>query len=186
VDNIDLPSGSCQWNVSFLRSLNDWEMDDLVSFHNLLYAHNLDGGIDKIWRVPDRKGKYAVKSFYNVLISRDCSPFPRKSIWRTKAPPRVAFFVWSAVLGKILTLDNLMKKNMVLVNRYGMCKNDEESIDHLFLHCESAHLLWNAFFSCFGLAWAMPRGVAHLLSSWWSGGRPHNAMVWKMVPLCIM
>jgi hypothetical protein len=185
-DNIDLSGGSRQWNVSFLRSLNDWEVDDLVSFHNLLYAHNLDGGVDKIWWVPDRKGTYAVKSFYNVLISRDCSPFPWKSIWRTKAPPRVAFFVWSAALGKILTLNNLKKKNMVLVNRCGMCKKDEESIDHLFLHCESAQFLWNAFFSRFGLAWAMPRGVAHLLSSWWSGGRPCNAMVWKMVPLCIM
>jgi hypothetical protein len=32
----------------------------------------------------------------------------------------------------------------------------------------------------------MPWGIAHLLSSWWSGGRPSNAVVWKMVPLCIM
>jgi hypothetical protein len=78
--NIDMSSGSRQWNVSFLRSLNDWEVDDLVSFHSLLYSHNLDGGVDKIWWVPDRKGKYAVKSFYNVLISRDCNPFPCKSI----------------------------------------------------------------------------------------------------------
>jgi hypothetical protein len=131
VDNIDLSSGSRQWNVSFLRSLNDWEVDDLVSFHNLLYAHNLVGGVDKIWWILDRKGKYAVKSFYNVLISRDCCSFPWKSIWRTKALPRVAFFVWSAALGKILTLDNLRKKIMVLVNRCGMCKKDEESVDHL-------------------------------------------------------
>jgi hypothetical protein len=47
-DNIDLSSGSRQWNVSFLHSLNDWEVDDLVSFHSLLYSHNLDGGVDKI------------------------------------------------------------------------------------------------------------------------------------------
>ena len=62
-DNVDLLSGSHQWNVSFLRLLNDWEVDDLVSFHSLLFSHNLDGGVDKIWWVPDRKGKYAVKSF---------------------------------------------------------------------------------------------------------------------------
>jgi hypothetical protein len=29
-DNIDLSSGSHQWNVSFLPSLNDWEVDDLI------------------------------------------------------------------------------------------------------------------------------------------------------------
>ena len=56
----------------------------------------------------------------------------------TKAPPRVTFFVWSAALGKILALDNLRKKNMVLINRCEMCKKDEETIDHLLLHCECA------------------------------------------------
>jgi hypothetical protein len=58
----------------------------------------------------------------------------------------------------------------VLVNRCGMCKKEEESIDHLLLHCESAQYLWNAFFSRFGLAWVMPRGVVDLLHCWWFGG----------------
>jgi hypothetical protein len=85
--------------------------------------------------------------------------------------------VWSAALGKILTLDNLRKKNMVLVNRCGMCKKDKESIDHLLLHCESAQLLWNAFFSHFGLAWVMPWGVVNLLHCWWLGGHSCSAAV---------
>jgi hypothetical protein len=113
-------------------------------------------------------------------------PFPWKSVWRTKAPPMVAFFIWSATLGKILTLDNLRKKNMVLINRCRMCKRDEETIDHLLLHCECAQVLWNAFFSRFGLAWSMPRGVENLLQCWWTGGRFRSAVVWKMVPHCIM
>jgi hypothetical protein len=94
--------------------------------------------------------------------------------------------LWSAALGKILTLDNLKRRNIVLVNRCGMCKKEEESIDHLLLHCERAQFLWNAFFSHFGLAWVMPRGVADLLHCWWLVGRSRNAMVWKMVLLCIM
>jgi hypothetical protein len=57
---------------------------------------------------------------------------------------------------------------MVLINSCGMCKKDEESIDHLLLHCECAKFLWNAFFTCFGLAWAMPQGVVNLLQCWWS------------------
>jgi hypothetical protein len=67
-----------------------------------------------------------------------------------------------------------------------MCKKKEESIDHLLLHCESAQFLWNAFFGRFGLAWVMTQGVVDLSHCWWSGGRPCNALVWKMVPLCIM
>jgi hypothetical protein len=36
--------------------------------------------------------------------------FPWKSIWKVKAPSRVAFFLWMATLRKILTLDNFMKE----------------------------------------------------------------------------
>jgi hypothetical protein len=153
-----------------MRSLNDWKVDDLASLYSLLYSYNLGGGADKIWWVLNRKGKFEVKSFYHILNSLVNSLFPWKSIWRTKAPPRVAFFVWSAALGKILTLDNLRKINIILVNRCGMCKNEEESIDHLLLHCKNAQFLWNAFFSRFGLAWVMPRGVVDLLHCWCSRG----------------
>jgi hypothetical protein len=147
---------------------------------------NWGHGADKIWWVPNKKGKFEVKSFYSILNSSISFHFPWKSIWRTKAPPWVAFFVWSTALGKILTLDNLKRRNIVLVNRCGMCKKEEESIDHLLLHCVRAQFLWNAFFSRFGLAWVMPRRVVDLLHRWWSVGRLRSAVVWKMVPLCIM
>jgi hypothetical protein len=144
-------SGSRQWNISFMRSLNDWEVDDLASLYSLMYSYNLGGGADKIWWVPNKKGKFEVKSFYFILNSFIIFTFPWKSIWRTKAPPRAAFFVWSVALDKILTLDNLKRRNIVLVNRCGMCKKEDEYIDHLFLHCERAQFLWNAFLVV--LAW---------------------------------
>jgi hypothetical protein len=57
VDNSDLVRGSSQWNVSFIRALNDWEVEELASLYSLLYSFNLVGGGDKIWRVPNRKRK---------------------------------------------------------------------------------------------------------------------------------
>jgi hypothetical protein len=79
-NNYDLMSGSHQWNVSFLRSLNDWEVEDLASLYSLLYSYKLGGGADKIWWVPNRKGKFEVSSFYDILISNVSIPFPWKSI----------------------------------------------------------------------------------------------------------
>jgi hypothetical protein len=51
-------------------------------------------------------------------------------------PWRLAFFVWFAALGKILTLDNLRTRNVVVVEWCCMCKKSGESIDHLLIHCE--------------------------------------------------
>jgi hypothetical protein len=67
-----------------------------------------------------------------------------------------------------------------------MWQKDEESIDHLLLHCECAQFLWSAFFGRFGLVWAMPQGVVNPLQCRWKGGHSHSAVVWKMVPLYIM
>jgi hypothetical protein len=75
---------------------------------------------------------------------------------------------------------------MVVVNRCWLCESDEESVDYLLLHCEAARALWNAFFSKFGLCWVMPSTVKDLYASWWKGGCARSAVVWKMVPLCIM
>ena len=74
-------------------------------------------GEDKIWWVSSKKGKFNVRSFYNILAWKEASPFPWKSNWRTKAPSRVAFFTWTAVLEKIFTLDNLRKRNLIVTNR---------------------------------------------------------------------
>jgi hypothetical protein len=59
-----------------------------------------------------------------------------ESVWRTKVPLRVGFFVWSAALGKIFTMDNLWKQLVIVVDRCCMCKRNGESVDHIFLHCE--------------------------------------------------
>jgi hypothetical protein len=53
-----------------------------------------------------------------------------------------------AAHGKILTVDNLRRRGMVVVNRCWLCESDKESVDHLFLHCGVARAFWNAFFAC--------------------------------------
>jgi hypothetical protein len=52
----------------------------------------------------------------------------------------VAYFAWFATLGKILIVDNLRKRKIVVVDCCCMCKKSGETIDHLLLHCEVMHL----------------------------------------------
>jgi hypothetical protein len=51
---------------------------------------------------------------------------------------KVTFFVWLVALGKIHSMDNLRKRHVIVVDRCCMCKNNGESVDHLFLHFEVA------------------------------------------------
>ena len=42
--------------------------------------------------------------------------FPWKMTLQSKVPSRVAFFSWSASLGKILTTDNLRKRRVIVLD----------------------------------------------------------------------
>lgn len=72
--------------------------------------------LDSLTLLISSKGQFEVKSFYSVLSYRRDRPFPWKSIWKVEAPPRVAFFAWSATLGKILRAYNLRKRDVVVVS----------------------------------------------------------------------
>ena len=76
------------------------------------------------------------------------------------------FFAWSAALAKILTFDNLKKRHVIVMNRCCMCKRNEETVDHLPLHCEVASTLWSALFSRFRMSWVMLRQVINLFACW--------------------
>ena len=101
-----------------VRPRQDWELASLESFFALLYSSKDDGNEeDKVVRVATQSGSFDVKLFYSILSDRGIHPFPWKSIWKVKAPTKVAFFTWTTVKGRILTLENLRKRNICIVNR---------------------------------------------------------------------
>jgi hypothetical protein len=106
-----------------VRAVQDWELDVISSFFEMLYSCKISQRIvDCIRWSPFKKGLFEVKSFYKALSNLANEVFPWKSIWRSKVLSRVAFFGWTASLGKILTHDNLRKRGIVVVEWCCMCK----------------------------------------------------------------
>jgi hypothetical protein len=64
-------------------------------------------------------------------------------------------------LGKILTLNNLRKRHIIVADWCYICKR------HLLLHCEVARELWVSIFHLFGVEWVMLKKVVELAN--WSG-----------------
>ena len=153
----------------------------------IVYSSKVWGvGPDKVcWKLARSRG-FKVSSFYLSFYPPSLS-FPWRLVWHSKVPRGVAFFSWSASLGKILTTDNLRKWHIVVLDRCYMCKMCEESMDHLLLHCPLARELWSLVLCLFGLHWVMSLKVIELFE-YWQGkfGRHHNIDFWRLVLHCLM
>jgi hypothetical protein len=150
-NHMENPGGFVKWNVSFARAAHYWEVDVFVLvLPGVVFRESKREGEGKLWWVPSKRGLFGIKSFYNVMTCNDGFCFPWKIVWRTNALLMVAFFAWSEALGKILTIYNLWKQRVIVVDRCCMCKRNREFVDHLLLHCEVTCAMWNVFFNRFG------------------------------------
>ena len=62
-------------------------------------------------------------------------------MWKIKIPPRVKVFMWLALRKSILTKDNLLRRSWKGDDKCPFCGR-KENINHLFLTCSIARLLW--------------------------------------------
>ena len=177
-----------QWDVNFTRLVHDWELESVADFLDVIYsAVPRPGESDNICWNPSSNKVFSVNSYYKVLTSPNHRSFPWKRVWKSLVPSKINFFVWTAVLGKVLTIDNLRKRQLLLIDWCCMCKASGESIDHLFLHCPIARDLWSLAFSAFGVWWVMPCHVLELLLCWSTGFKSYrSAHLWDFIPHCVM
>ena len=69
-----------------------------------------------------KHGGFELGRYYWSLICTTDMSFPWRSIQRSKVLPRVGFFTWTAALGKILTINDLQKRSL-LVQTGVICVN---------------------------------------------------------------
>ena len=66
----------------------------------------------------------------------------------------------------MITLDQLKRRGRALANRCCLYEEDEETIDHLLIHCKIARMLWDLFLTIVGTSWVFPYSVLHTLLAW--------------------
>ena len=121
---------------------------------------------DSLWWKENKNETFLVKSFYSSLSRGIKPPFSARTIWTPWVPIRASFFGWEAAWSKMLTTDRLKRFGWSIPNRCFLCKNEEETIDHLLLFCEKARMLWLLIFSLFGVQWVMHSSVKRNLLGW--------------------
>ena len=110
-----------------------------------------------------KKGVYTVKSFYRHLIENGVK-YPHLYVWKIKMPPRIKVFMWLDLTKSILTKDNLPRRGWKGDDECPFCEC-KESINHLFLSCSVARLLWNILKCAFNLR-DIPETLDAVMKTW--------------------
>lgn len=77
--------------------------------------------------------------FYLPLLLNKILIYPHKK----KFHSRCSFLVWTTTRNCILTVDNLQKKGHYLPNTCPLFLKDEESANHMLMHCFFTNEVWN-------------------------------------------
>ena len=135
--------------------------------------------------MEEKSDQFFLKSLCKALDFAP-SPFPTNFIWQSKVQPRICFFAWEAAWGRVLTHDQIQKRGSHLANRCFLCKRNEETIDHLLLHCAITRVLWELLCSLFGICWVHPCSIQQaleVLRGPFVGKKRKD--VWRAMPLCL-
>ncbi|KAJ3700403.1 hypothetical protein LUZ61_004108 [Rhynchospora tenuis] len=89
-------------------------------------------------------GEYSSVSAYRLLADPGLRSPYHKLLWKIKAPPKVRIFLWLTLLDRILTQQNLLRRNWPSITACQCCTSDclETSV-HLLVHCAFAKQIWS-------------------------------------------
>ena len=130
------------WIRGLWRMQTVTEMANFVKLWDAVQEVQLCDQPDQITWKWTAHGKYTAKSAYNAQFVGSYSNFQGHSIWKADSEGKHKFFAWLLVQSKILTADKLMSRHWPCNPICPLCNNDQETAEHLVLHCNFARQVW--------------------------------------------
>jgi hypothetical protein len=125
------------FKCTFRRTVDQTLMQRWYDLKSIAESLHLSAEEDSvIWKF-DSKGVYSVSSLYAIVNFGGIMPVHIPAVWRVKVQPRVHVFLWLLANNKLLSKDNLAKRQHVPDIRCIFC-NEAESVAYLFFECAVA------------------------------------------------
>ncbi|RVW59905.1 Retrovirus-related Pol polyprotein from transposon RE2 [Vitis vinifera] len=147
-------------------------------------ASNKEAWVNEVWTAEGEWGEVG------TLVSIDLSTIGSWKKWKGyfvawREEAQIELFCVGGFLGRVLTLDRSQKRGWVMANRCFLCHKNEETIDHLLIHCEKTREVWMVFLSFFGVSWVFPvRSRKPFRVEGFFCGKERK-VAWQLGPLCL-
>lgn len=165
----------------------NWNVQSNNILTTLPDVHNLQHAKDRPqWRW-NTTSTFSVNFVYWFINDEGLWMRHAKTIWSVRCPLKIRVFLWLIEKNVLLTWDNLQRRGWVGPSICTLCGNEEETIEHITLRCDSVRSLW---LLCTDYSPAPSPHNANVTSTWehdyvsrHRGPNPHTLiapMVWNV------
>jgi len=95
-----------------------------------------------VWRWS-ADGVYSASSAYKAFFHGLTSLPGARQLWRASVPPKVMFFAWLALRGRIWTADGRQRHGLQVDDSCALCDQEVETADNLLLSGKFAREVWD-------------------------------------------
>jgi len=133
-------------NFTWRRSLFENEIDSEVSFLRDIAVKSIQqqGPDAWVW-YKDPAGQYSTCNAY--MLGEEAAAGMQEEcfekLWKIRIPARIAVFAWRLIRDRLLTRQNLRRRQVQITNMLcPFCRIEEEGASHLFFHCSKIQPIW--------------------------------------------
>jgi hypothetical protein len=158
--------------LTFRRIFSDKLMEQWYELEQICTGISFSSDCDSLIWTYTASGTYTSSSLYKIITHRGIIPLFIPSIWSLTVPPRIHIFLWLLSNNKLMTRDNLEKRNMGKPTQCEFC-GEPESITHLFFDCIVAREIWTSV----SMFLKVQIGTTYeSIARFWPANKNHSAM----------
>jgi len=127
---------------------------------------------------------FSVNAAYDCLTKHSANPQSEvyNLLWKAKAFPNVLMTAWRVMRGRMPSRLCLSRRGVLMNSMLcPLCQLEEESSQHIFLHCKYAQWVWSECFKWIGTSTVQHNDLMHFLNFYLFQATKKQNLVWKGV-----
>ncbi|XP_057806219.1 uncharacterized protein LOC131021145 [Salvia miltiorrhiza] len=137
-------------------------------------------GKEDVWSWKSGKDDvFSTKAAYDIIAASNYGLPPVEEVeaakvWKARAPHKATVSAWRALINRLSTCDNLLRRNVYLGVEERWCNScvmQDETAEHIFLHCPKVEMVWNQIHQWIDVKTAKPKGILQHFKSFVLGVR---------------
>jgi hypothetical protein len=129
-----------QLKVTLRRCFSNKLLLEWYEIMKIAQTLNLSGEEDSVVWQYEASGVYSVSSLYAIINFTGVLPVYVQAVWKLKLPPKIHLFLWLVSHNKVLTRDNLVKRQNIDDLTCVFCSEPESNL-YLFFECSVAKVV---------------------------------------------